>query len=122
MINKFENLLDHENFVPIILNVITISRQHCSLKYINIIAEKVPVLRALKLKKTHGFFLISCPLQVKKQHLQRDIEFLVDELKVVTRQQAEDRVFFVSAKEALITRIPKPAHTPDSSKFIVQGW
>ncbi|XP_071789492.1 mitofusin-2-like [Asterias amurensis] len=59
---------------------------------------------------------------VKKQHLQRDIEFLVDELKVVTRQQAEDRVFFVSAKEALITRIPKPAHTPDSSGPLADGF
>ncbi|XP_022096331.1 mitofusin-2-like isoform X1 [Acanthaster planci] len=59
---------------------------------------------------------------VKKQHLQRNIEFLVDELKVVTRQQAEDRVFFVSAKEALITRIPKPAHTPDSSGPLAEGF
>lgn len=37
--------------------------------------------------------------QVKNQHLQRNITFLVDELKCVDRAQAEDRVFFVSAKE-----------------------
>ena len=38
-------------------------------------------------------------MQVKNQHLERNISFLVDELKCVDRAQAEDRVFFVSAKE-----------------------
>lgn len=38
-------------------------------------------------------------LQVKNQHLSRNISFLADELKCVDRAQAEDRVFFVSAKE-----------------------
>ena len=42
-------------------------------------------------------FLFS--LQVKNQHLNRNISFLADELKCVDRAQAEDRVFFVSAKE-----------------------
>ena len=49
--------------------------------------------------------------------MQRDIKFLVEELKVVTEQEAEDRVFFVSAKEALITRTRKVPGTPDSSKL-----
>ncbi|XP_015773092.1 PREDICTED: mitofusin-2-like [Acropora digitifera] len=45
--------------------------------------------------------------QVKNQHLQREISFLVDELKCVERAQAEDRVFFVSSKETLMTRMQK---------------
>ena len=41
----------------------------------------------------------SCFLKVKDQHLSRNISFLVDELQCVDKGQAEDRVFFVSAKE-----------------------
>ena len=45
-------------------------------------------------------------LQVRKQHLLRTVDFLVDELKVcATRAEAEQRVFFVSAKEVLQARI-----------------
>ena len=36
---------------------------------------------------------------MKNQHLTRSISFLVDELKCVDKGKAEDRVFFVSAKE-----------------------
>ncbi|KAJ8043120.1 Mitofusin-2 [Holothuria leucospilota] len=60
---------------------------------------------------------------VKQQHLQRNIQFLADELKVVSRQQAEDRVFFVSAKEALIARCSALPNTPDSSNFqMAEGY
>ena len=41
----------------------------------------------------------TCFLKVKDQHLSRSISFLVDELHCVDKGQAEDRVFFVSAKE-----------------------
>ena len=41
----------------------------------------------------------SCFPKVKDQHLSRNISFLVDELQCVDKGQAEDRVFFVSAKE-----------------------
>ena len=41
----------------------------------------------------------TCFLKVKDQHLSRSISFLVDELQCVDKGQAEDRVFFVSAKE-----------------------
>ena len=44
-------------------------------------------------------FFFSCFLKVKNQHLSRSISFLVDELKCVDKGKAEDRVFFVSAKE-----------------------
>ncbi|UYV68629.1 MFN2, partial [Cordylochernes scorpioides] len=43
--------------------------------------------------------------KVRKQHLERNVAFLVDELKVSTRAQAENRVFFVSAKEVLQARL-----------------
>ncbi|XP_054160587.1 transmembrane GTPase Marf-like [Oppia nitens] len=42
---------------------------------------------------------------VRKQHMTRDIDFLSNELNVVDRHEAEDRVFFVSAKEVLQTRL-----------------
>ena len=48
-------------------------------------------------------FLFSL-MQVKNQHLERNISFLVDELKCVDRAQAEDRVFFVSAKEVPVAQ------------------
>nr|XP_006819998.1 PREDICTED: mitofusin-2-like [Saccoglossus kowalevskii] len=53
---------------------------------------------------------------VKKQHLERSIGFLVEELKVITKQQAEDRVFFVSAKEALCCRIQKVQGMPEAGE------
>ena len=43
--------------------------------------------------------------KVRRQHLERNIRFLVDELKVATRSEAENRVFFVSAKETLAMRL-----------------
>lgn len=42
--------------------------------------------------------------EVKQQHLQRAMAFLVDELKVCSKQEAEERIFFISAKEALHAR------------------
>ena len=42
---------------------------------------------------------------VRQQHLERTTSFLVDELKCVSRKDANDRVFFVSALETLRHRI-----------------
>ncbi|CAH8572748.1 unnamed protein product [Dicrocoelium dendriticum] len=42
--------------------------------------------------------------EVRAQHLQRCVAFLVDELKVCTQAEAEEHVFFVSAREALSIR------------------
>ncbi|XP_023231334.1 mitofusin-2-like [Centruroides sculpturatus] len=50
--------------------------------------------------------------KVRKQHMDRNVSFLVDELKVVSRQQAEDRVFFVSAKEVLQARLQQQKGLP----------
>lgn len=57
-----------------------------------------------KLKQIRIHFILC---QVRAQHLKRGISFLADELGVVSAQQAEDRVFFVSAKEALNARLQK---------------
>ena len=40
--------------------------------------------------------------------------FLVDELGVVDRAQASDRIFFVSAKEVLQARVQKAQGMPES--------
>ena len=40
-----------------------------------------------------------CLLQIRKQHLERAITFLTEELGVVDKEVAKDRVFFISAKE-----------------------
>lgn len=42
--------------------------------------------------------------EVKNQHLQIDKEFLCDELKVCDQKEADHRIYFVSAREALFTR------------------
>lgn len=54
--------------------------------------------------------------QVHKQHLERTLSFLVDELKVVQGPQAEQRVFFVSAKETLQQRLNEAKGQPNNSK------
>lgn len=56
--------------------------------------------------------------QVRKQHLERTIAFLVEELKVVQGPQAEQRVFFVSAKEVLQQRLNESKGQPNNSKFL----
>ncbi|XP_033126802.1 mitofusin-2-like [Anneissia japonica] len=59
---------------------------------------------------------------VKQQHLERAVDFLVNELKVVTAQQAEDRIFFVSAKEVLLSRIQKQQGMPESGICMLACW
>ena len=57
---------------------------------------------------------------VRSQHTERAVSFLVDELKVcASRHDAEDKIFFISAKEALQIRLqeakgqPPNIHTED---------
>ncbi|XP_035697180.1 mitofusin-2-like isoform X3 [Branchiostoma floridae] len=59
---------------------------------------------------------------VKKQHLERCVSFLVEELGVVDRLQAEDRVFFVSAKEALQSRLQKQQGMPEEGGALAEGF
>ncbi|KAK1340490.1 hypothetical protein QTO34_019060, partial [Cnephaeus nilssonii] len=53
--------------------------------------------------------------EVRRQHMERCTSFLVDELGVVDRGQAGDRIFFVSAKEALNARIQKAQGMPEGA-------
>ncbi|MEQ2308644.1 hypothetical protein AMECASPLE_030343, partial [Ameca splendens] len=53
-------------------------------------------------------------LKVRRQHMDRCTHFLVDELGVVDRAQASDRIFFVSAKEVLQARVQKAQGMPES--------
>lgn len=43
--------------------------------------------------------------QVRTQHANRCVDFLSRELRVCTPKEAEERIFFISAKEALLTRM-----------------
>lgn len=66
-------------------------------------------------KYCYVFFLLI--FKVKEQHYQRNVEFLADQLKVVDRQEAKNRIFFVSAKETLISRLHEDNKTPTPRKF-----
>uniref|UniRef100_A0A8C5S2X5 Mitofusin 2 n=1 Tax=Laticauda laticaudata TaxID=8630 RepID=A0A8C5S2X5_LATLA len=58
--------------------------------------------------------------EVRRQHMERCTSFLVDELGVVDRGQAGDRIFFVSAKEVLNARIQKAQGMPEGGLFSLQ--
>ncbi len=48
-------------------------------------------------------------IQVRQQHLDRGLEFLCDELHLYDRKEAlEHRMFFISAREALLSRNTDP--------------
>ncbi|XP_022918144.1 transmembrane GTPase Marf isoform X2 [Onthophagus taurus] len=53
--------------------------------------------------------------QVRKQHQERAIDFLVKELKVCSSKEAEERIFFISAKEALLARIAEAGNSSPSA-------
>lgn len=55
--------------------------------------------------------------QVRQQHLDRSLEFLCDELQVCDRKEAnEHRIFFISAREALVSRNNHRRSTFDEGK------
>ncbi|RXM30522.1 Mitofusin-1 [Acipenser ruthenus] len=58
-----------------------------------------------------------CMEDVRKQHTDRCISFLVDELKVVEREQALNRIFFVSAKEVLNSRMQRAQGMPEAAHY-----
>ncbi|ROL48778.1 Mitofusin-1 [Anabarilius grahami] len=57
---------------------------------------------------------------VRKQHMDRCVSFLVEELKVVDLNKAPDRIFFVSAKEMLSARIHRAQGMPETGRL--QGF
>uniref|UniRef100_A0A8C5CK68 Mitofusin 2 n=1 Tax=Gadus morhua TaxID=8049 RepID=A0A8C5CK68_GADMO len=60
--------------------------------------------------------------EVRRQHMDRCSSFLVDELGVVDRAQASDRIFFVSAKEVLQARIQKAQGMPEAGGALAEGF
>ncbi|KAK9391894.1 mitofusin-2 [Crotalus adamanteus] len=60
--------------------------------------------------------------EVRRQHMERCTSFLVDELGVVDRAQAGDRIFFVSAKEVLNARIQKAQGMPEGGGALAEGF
>ncbi|XP_055640131.1 transmembrane GTPase Marf isoform X2 [Toxorhynchites rutilus septentrionalis] len=59
---------------------------------------------------------------VKAQHQERCIDFLVKELKVATQKEAEERVFFVSARETLQARLKEAEGLPAIAGAIADGF
>ncbi|XP_008328166.1 mitofusin-1b [Cynoglossus semilaevis] len=59
---------------------------------------------------------------VKKQHTDRCVNFLVEELKVVDREQAPNRIFFVSAKEVLNSRMQRAQGMPETGGALADGF
>ncbi|XP_060796986.1 mitofusin-1-like [Neoarius graeffei] len=59
---------------------------------------------------------------VRKQHMDRCVNFLVEELRVVDRQQAPNHIFFVSAKEVLNSRMQRAQDMPESGGALAEGF
>ncbi|GLH07612.1 hypothetical protein R5R35_003245 [Gryllus longicercus] len=60
--------------------------------------------------------------QVRGQHMERTVDFLVKELKVCTQKEASERIFFVSAKEALQARLMEQKGQPAHSGALAEGF
>ncbi|XP_038599595.1 mitofusin-1 [Tachyglossus aculeatus] len=59
---------------------------------------------------------------VRKQHMERCLNFLVEELKVVDLSEARNRIFFVSAKEVLSARKQKAQGMPEAGGALAEGF
>ncbi|EDV92431.1 transmembrane GTPase Marf isoform X2 [Drosophila grimshawi] len=59
---------------------------------------------------------------VKSQHTERCIDFLTKELKVSNEKEAQERVFFVSARETLQARIEEAKGNPPHLGAIAEGF
>ncbi|GFG34241.1 hypothetical protein Cfor_10688 [Coptotermes formosanus] len=60
--------------------------------------------------------------QVRAQHMERAVDFLVKELKVCTQKEANQRIFFVSAKEALHARLQEQKGQPAHTGALAEGF
>uniref|UniRef100_A0A672I6W9 Dynamin-type G domain-containing protein n=1 Tax=Salarias fasciatus TaxID=181472 RepID=A0A672I6W9_SALFA len=54
--------------------------------------------------------------EVRKQHLDRCVSFLAEELKVVRLDEAPGRIFFISAKEVLSSRMQQAQGMPETGE------
>ncbi|XP_058823511.1 transmembrane GTPase Marf isoform X3 [Topomyia yanbarensis] len=59
---------------------------------------------------------------VKAQHQERCMDFLVKELKVATQKEADERVFFVSARETLQARLFEAEGKPAIGGALADGF
>ncbi|XP_064418338.1 mitofusin-1 [Latimeria chalumnae] len=59
---------------------------------------------------------------VRKQHTDRCLSFLVEELEVMNLSEAQNRIFFVSAKEVLIARMHKAQGMPEGGGALAEGF
>uniref|UniRef100_A0A3Q4MYU3 Mitofusin 1b n=1 Tax=Neolamprologus brichardi TaxID=32507 RepID=A0A3Q4MYU3_NEOBR len=59
---------------------------------------------------------------VRKQHTDRCVNFLVDELKVLDRDKAPNHIFFVSAKEVLNSRMQRAQGMPETGGALAEGF
>ncbi|XP_061594349.1 mitofusin-1b [Cololabis saira] len=59
---------------------------------------------------------------VRKQHTDRCVNFLVEELKVLDREQAPNHIFFVSAKEVLNSRMQRAQGMPETGGALAEGF
>ncbi|XP_029162784.1 transmembrane GTPase Marf isoform X2 [Nylanderia fulva] len=60
--------------------------------------------------------------QVRAQHQERAIDFLARELKVYSPKDAEERVFFISAKETLQARMQEQRGQPAHNGALAEGF
>lgn len=60
--------------------------------------------------------------EVRKQHLDRNLEFLCNELNVVDKKEGNEHVFFVSAREALASRLNQDKGTPTPTGMLQEGF
>lgn len=59
---------------------------------------------------------------MRQQHWDRCIDFLTKELKVCTSKEAEERVFFVSARETLGARLNEQKGLPAHQAALAEGF
>ncbi|XP_068457542.1 mitofusin-1 [Clinocottus analis] len=60
--------------------------------------------------------------QVRKQHLDRCVSFLAEELKVVGLDEAPRRIFFISAKEVLTSRMQRAQGMKETGGALAEGF
>ncbi|XP_076600907.1 mitofusin-1 isoform X2 [Chaetodon auriga] len=60
--------------------------------------------------------------EVRKQHLDRCVSFLAEELKVVGLDEAPGRIFFVAAKEVLSSRMQRAQGMPETGGALAEGF
>jgi len=60
--------------------------------------------------------------QVRQQHIDRNSDFLAEELKVTDKKSAKDRLFFVSAREALASRLSNDKVFATPERVLLPGF